>query len=44
MIHLLEEFIDYVGSHDDVEFTTLSTVAEKYNEDPSVYESEGEFV
>ena len=44
MIPLLEEFIEYMQEHDGVEFTTLETVAEKFNGDPSVYESEGEFV
>jgi hypothetical protein len=29
---------------DDVEFVTLETVAEKFREDPTRYESEGEFV
>lgn len=44
MITYLEDFIQYVKSHSGAEFTTLETVARKYQEDPSVYESEGEYV
>ena len=44
MIPLLEGFIEYMKSHNGVEFTTLETVAEKFDDDPSIYESEGEFV
>ncbi|MFC7155246.1 polysaccharide deacetylase [Halomarina halobia] len=44
LIPLLEEFITYVKGHDGVEFSTLADVAEKYDEDESVYESEGRFV
>jgi hypothetical protein len=44
MIPLLEEFIEYMDGHDDVEFVTLETVAEKFDGGPSVDESEGGFV
>lgn len=44
MIPLLEEFIQYVKGHSGVEFKTTEEIARKYREDPSVYESEGEFV
>jgi hypothetical protein len=44
MIPLLEEFIQYVEDHDGTEFKTLEEIARKYEEDPSVYEPEGEFV
>src|SRR6056297_1429274 len=44
MIPLLEDFIRYVKRHEDAEFVTLETVAEKFRDDPSVYESETEYV
>lgn len=44
MIPLLDDFIEYVKGHDDVEFVTHEEVARKYREDPGVYESEGEFI
>ncbi|WP_226021292.1 polysaccharide deacetylase family protein [Halomicrobium salinisoli] len=44
MIPLLEDFIRYVKDHDRAEFRTVADVARKYEEDPSVYEPEGEFV
>lgn len=44
MIPLLEEFIQYVKSHEDAEFLTLEEIARKYEDDPSVYESETRYV
>jgi peptidoglycan/xylan/chitin deacetylase (PgdA/CDA1 family) len=44
MISFLEDFINYAKSHEGVEFTDLKTIAHKYDDDPSVYESEGEYV
>nr|WP_227355180.1 class I SAM-dependent methyltransferase [Haladaptatus salinisoli] len=44
MIPLLEEFIQHVKDHEDAEFQTLETVARKYEDDPSVYESDGEYI
>ncbi|NUB90136.1 polysaccharide deacetylase [Haloterrigena sp. SYSU A121-1] len=44
MIPLLEEFIQYVKSHENARFTTLETIAETYKDDPSVYESESDYV
>jgi len=44
MIPLFEEFIEYVKSKDGAEFQTLETIARKYDDDPSVYESETEYV
>jgi len=44
MIQYLEDFIGYVKNHDEASFETLEAVARKYEDDPSVYESEGEYV
>lgn len=44
MIPLLEAFIQYVGSHQGVEFKTLEELARKYQDDPAIYEPEGAFV
>ncbi len=44
MIPLLEEFIQYVKGHENAEFKTLEAIARKYEDDPSVYESDGEYV
>jgi hypothetical protein len=44
MIPHLEEFINYVKSHENAEFKTLEEVARKYDDDPSVYEARGEYV
>lgn len=44
MISFLEDFINYAKSHEGVEFTDLKTIAHKYDDDPSVYEPEGEYV
>ncbi|GGN21092.1 polysaccharide deacetylase family protein [Halarchaeum nitratireducens] len=44
MITHLEDFIGYVKEHENASFTSLETVAEKYDDDPTVYEAEGEYV
>jgi peptidoglycan/xylan/chitin deacetylase (PgdA/CDA1 family) len=44
MISHLEDFIQYVKSHENAEFKTLEEVARKYKDDPSVYESEGQYI
>lgn len=44
MIPLFEEFIQYVKGHENAQFVTLETIAEKYRDDPSVYESESRYV
>ncbi|RDZ34066.1 MULTISPECIES: polysaccharide deacetylase [unclassified Haloferax] len=44
MIPFLEDFIQYVKSHENAEFKTLEAVARKYKDDPSVYESESGYV
>jgi peptidoglycan-N-acetylglucosamine deacetylase len=44
MIPLLEEFIQYVKAHENAEFKTLEEIARKYEDDPSVYESESTYV
>ena len=44
MISHLEDFIQYVKSHENTEFKTLEEVARKYKDDPSVYESEGRYI
>jgi hypothetical protein len=44
MIQHLEDFIQHVEAHDGAEFRTLEEIARKYEDDPSVYESDGEYV
>ncbi|WP_049972259.1 polysaccharide deacetylase family protein [Haladaptatus cibarius] len=44
MIPHLEEFIQYVKGHENVEIKTLEEIAHKFKDDPSVYESKGEYV
>ena len=44
MISHLESFIQYVKGHENAEFVALEEIARKYEDDPSTYESEGEYV
>jgi peptidoglycan/xylan/chitin deacetylase (PgdA/CDA1 family) len=44
MIPHLEEFINYVKGHENAEFSTLEDVARKYSDDPSVYETQGDYI
>lgn len=44
MIPHLEEFIQYVKSQGDAEFRTLEGIARTFKDDPSAYESEGDYV
>jgi peptidoglycan-N-acetylglucosamine deacetylase len=44
MIPLFEEFIQYVKSHENAQFVTLETIAERFRDDPSVYETESNYV
>ena len=44
MISYLGEFIQYVNGHEDAEFATLEEIATEFKDDPSVYESETEYV
>ncbi len=44
MIPLLEDFIQYVKEHENAQFSTLETIANKFEDDPSVYESEGKYI
>ena len=44
MITHLKDFISYVKDHENAEFRTLEDIAQKYRDDPSVYEARGEYV
>ncbi len=44
MISVFEEFIDYVKTHENAQFTTIENIARKFKEDPSIYESESEYI
>ncbi|MFD1514360.1 polysaccharide deacetylase family protein [Halomarina rubra] len=44
MIDHLEEFIQYVKSQGDAEFKTLEEIAHTFKDDPSAYESQGDYV
>lgn len=44
MISHLEGFIQYVKGHENAEFRTLEDIALKYEDNPSVYDSLGDYV
>jgi peptidoglycan/xylan/chitin deacetylase (PgdA/CDA1 family) len=44
MIPLLEEFIQYVKQHENANICTLEEIANKFLDDPTVYESEGDYI